>query len=44
MTTAWLDRSLPRPLSPKPYEAYLDLSRLSTMHRTVPSTTSGLSR
>ena len=28
--------------SPEPYEVGLDLSRLSTMHRTVPSTTSDL--
>ena len=39
MTAAQLDRGLPRPLSPKPHEARIDLTRLLTMHRGVPSTT-----
>jgi hypothetical protein len=38
------NHGLSRPLAPEPYEACLDLSRLSTTHCVVPSTTSCLSR
>jgi hypothetical protein len=44
MTTTHLNCGLPQPLSSEQYEAHLDLSRLSTMHRVVPMTTSSFSR